>query len=105
MGFPKEMSLTGKYGTWMLVSRKPRRNNGRNNSWSGQPRNMQYGSPRGKETMEGDQRLQSMFSALDGLDGNGMDQDQEMQTTPTEDRHPYESLPRIRTNYRGGHNH
>nr|GMD12876.1 Os05g0491800 [Ipomoea batatas] len=92
-----------RYGSWMLVSRKPRKNNGRGN-WppGGQPRARQHAPPREPDMMGGGQRSQSRFAALDGLDDGMMEQYQEPDhAAPPELQQPYANLPRIRTNYRG----
>nr|GMD52642.1 uncharacterized protein LOC109155288 [Ipomoea batatas] len=95
--------MEDRYGSWMLVSRKPRKNNGRGN-WppGGQPRARQHAPPGEPDLMGGGQRSQSRFAALDGIDDGMMEQYQEPDhAAPPELQQPYANLPRIRTNYRG----
>nr|GMD78444.1 uncharacterized protein LOC109155288 [Ipomoea batatas] len=92
-----------KYGSWMLVSRKPRGNNGRGTKPPGShPTVRQNGFPGEHRAHVGNQGLHSRFAPLDGLEEDSRDHQQENLFSPSGFQPPSDTLPRIRTNYRGG---
>nr|GMC51498.1 uncharacterized protein LOC109150807 [Ipomoea batatas] len=100
----KVPKATEKYGTWMLVTRNPRRNNARGNKLpGGHPTTRQNGYPGENRTRMGGQGLQSRFAPLDGMEEDGREQQQEDHLTPSGFQPPNATLPRIRTNFRSGH--
>nr|GMC48642.1 NFX1-type zinc finger-containing protein 1-like [Ipomoea batatas] len=86
-----------KYGSWMLVSRKERRNRYSNTHYRNVGPGMERTqAPRGNQTAEG-LVTQSRFAALDNLDDAAMIVDQENLEVSPSLRQSANSLPRIRT--------
>ncbi|XP_019171055.1 PREDICTED: uncharacterized protein LOC109166615 [Ipomoea nil] len=89
----------GKYGAWMLVTRKDRRNFNRNKNFAapGDQRNDQQPATKGKEPVVEDIVTQSRFSSLADLEENHQTVPTVQPAIQTSYSHPQTS-PRIRRN-------
>nr|GMC71437.1 uncharacterized protein LOC109171840 [Ipomoea batatas] len=88
-----------KYGSWMLVSRKDRRNRfrGTNQQAYGPPIDRRQGTPTGLASDFEGLGTQSRFATLESLDEANLELGEENMPRNDALLHPEEALPRIRT--------